>query len=69
MGSSGYPKIRAHERDSESVLAPNQILAVECHFGEAGSPLAVKLEEMIVVREGEPEWLTKDVPFDERLLL
>ena len=68
MGSSGYPKIHAHERDSDSVLAPNQILAVECHFGEAGSTLAVKLEEMIVVREGQPEWLTKDVPFDDRLL-
>ena len=68
MGSSGYPKIHAHERDSESVLKPNQILSIECHFGEAGSTLAVKLEDMIVVREGGMEWLTKDVPFDDRLL-
>ena len=68
MGSSGYPHIQPQNRDSDSVLAPNQILAIECHFGEPGSPLAVKLEEMIVVRDGPPEVLTGDVPFDDRLL-
>ncbi len=68
MGSSGVPKIHARDRDSDSVLTPNLVLSIECHFGEAGSPLAVKLEDMIVVREGEPEWLTKDVPFDDLLL-
>ncbi len=68
MGSSGYPHIEAQDRDSESVLKPNQILSIECHFGEAGNALAVKLEDMILVREGGMEWLTKDVPFDDRLL-
>ncbi len=68
MGSSGYPHIGAQNDDSDSVLGANQILAIECHFGEPGSTLAVKLEDMIVVREGEPELLTKDVPFDDRLL-
>ena len=68
MGSSGYPHIEANNTDSDSVLAPNQILAIECHFGEPGSALAVKLEDMIVVREGEPELLTRDVPLDDRLL-
>ena len=68
MGSSGYPHIEPQNRDSESVLAPNQILAIECHFGEPGSALAVKLEDMIVVRDGPPEVLTSDVPVDDRLL-
>ena len=68
MGSSGYPHIEPQNHDSKSVLAPNQILAIECHFGEPGSALAVKLEDMIVVREGEPELLTRDVPLDDRLL-
>ena len=60
--------LRRRSRDSDSVLAPNQILAIECHFGEPGSALAVKLEEMIVVRDGPPEVLTIGVPFDDRLL-
>ena len=68
MGSSGYPHIEPHDRDTDTVLKPNQILSIECHFGEAGDPLAVKLEDMILVQESGIEWLTKDVPFDERLL-
>ena len=68
MGSSGYPHIEPQNRDSDSVLAPNQLLAIECHFGEPGSALAVKLEDMIVVRDGPPEVLTSGVPFDDRLL-
>ncbi len=68
MGSSGYPHIEPHDRDSDSVLKHNQILSIECHFGEVGSSVAVKLEDMILVGEGEPEWLTKDVGFDDRLL-
>ncbi|MCZ6707056.1 MAG: M24 family metallopeptidase [Chloroflexi bacterium] len=68
MGSSGYPHIEPQNRDSDSVLAPNQLLAIECHFGEPGSALAVKLEDMIVVRDGPPEVLTSGVPFDERLI-
>jgi Xaa-Pro aminopeptidase len=62
MGSAGYPHIEPLRRDSDNVLAPNQLLAVECHFGQPGSAQAVKLEEMIVVREGEPELLTRNVP-------
>ena len=68
MGFPRHPHIEPHDRDSDSVLEANQILAIECHFGEEGIPLAVKLEDMILVREGEPELLTGDVPFDDRLL-
>ena len=68
MGFPGHPHVEPHDRDSDSVLEPNQILAIECHFGKEGSALAVKLEDMILVREGEPELLTKDLGFDDRLL-
>ena len=68
MGPSGYPQIDPGSHDAKSVLVTNQILAIECHFGEPGSALAVKLEEMIVVRDGPPEVLTIGVPFDDRLL-
>ena len=68
MGFAGYPHIEPHNHDSERVIEPNHILSIECHFGEVGSSVAVKLEDMILVGEGEPEWLTKDVGFDDRLL-
>lgn len=68
MGSSGYPHIEKNKRPPEDVLRPNQVLAVECYFGEEGSPLAVKLEEMILVREGEPDLLGPDIPYDDRFV-
>ena len=68
MGSSGFPHINHRRRGADETLMPNQVLAVECYFGEVGSPLAVKLEEVICVRDdGPPELLTCNVPFDEQL--
>jgi len=67
MGSSGYPHMDPRDDPIDDVLYPNQVLAVECYFGEEGSPLAVKLEEQIVVRDGPPEVLG-GMPFEERLL-
>ena len=67
MGNSGFPHISHRGRGADEVLKPNQVLAVECYFGEVGSPLAVKLEEVICVREGPPELLSCNVPFDEKL--
>jgi hypothetical protein len=49
-------------------LVENQVLSVECYFGEIGGPFAVKLEEDIVVRDGPPEVLGRDMPFDGRLI-
>lgn len=67
MGSSGYPQIDKHKSPPDDTLKPNQVLALECFFGEEGNPLAVKLEEMILVCEGKPQVLTSTAPFEERL--
>jgi len=68
LGSSGYPHITKKKVKIEDTLKPNQVLAVECYFGEEGSPMAVKLEELILVTEGKPEVLGTGIPYDERLL-
>src|SRR5579862_7770387 len=67
MTPSGYPTVDKDKPPLEDVLKANQVLAIECYFGEEGSPEAVKLEEMILVREGSPERLGAAIPFDERL--
>jgi len=67
MGSSGYPQIDKHKSSPDDTLKPNQVLAIECFFGEEENPLAVKLEEMILVCEGKPQILTSTAPFEERL--
>ena len=68
LGSSGYPHIEKHKKPPEDTLKLNQVIAVECYFAEQGNPQAVKLEEMILVRDGKPELLAPDVPYDERFV-
>lgn len=68
MGNSGYPHIEKRRNPPDDFLRPNQIISVECYLGEVGSPMAVKLEEMIIVRDGSPELLCPKVPYDERFL-
>jgi Xaa-Pro aminopeptidase len=65
---NGYPQVDKERGSSDDRLARNQVLAIESYFGEEGSPLAVKLEHQIVVRDGPPEILDADVPFEDRLL-
>jgi hypothetical protein len=67
MTPGGYPKIDKGKVPDDT-LKPNHVLAVECYFGEETSPLAVKFEEQILVRDGEPEVLGAGIPFDDRLL-
>ena len=67
MGNSGFPKINQRRRGANEDLKVNQMLAIECYFGEVGSPQAVKLEEVICVRDGPPEVMTALVPYDEAL--
>ena len=67
MGNSGFPHINPRRRGADEDLKVNQMLAIECYFGEVGSPHAVKLEEVICVREGPPEVMTALVPYDEAL--
>ncbi len=67
LGNSGFPHINPKRRGADESLKANQVLAIECYFGEVGSPLAVKLEEVICVRDGPPEVITARVPYDEAL--
>jgi|SRR5579871_753456 len=67
LGSSGYPHLDPRQAPIDDVLQTNQVFAIEVYFGEVGSPQAVKLEQMVLVREGEPERLGP-IPLDERLI-
>ncbi len=67
MGSSGYPHLDPKRKPIDDALRPNQVLSIECYFGEVGSTRAVKLEEQIVVHDGAPEILGP-IPVDDRLL-
>jgi hypothetical protein len=68
LGSSDYPHVNPRRPAIDDVLKANQVLAIECYFAEENQPLCVKLEEQIIVRDGPPELLGPDIPFDERLL-
>jgi Xaa-Pro aminopeptidase len=63
MGDSGYPHVNPRVDPIDDVLRPNQVLSVEVYFGEEGGSQAVKLEQMIVVRDGPPE-LIGPIPMD-----
>lgn len=64
MTFGGHPEINKATRRLDTSLEPNQVLTIESYFGEEGSPLAVKLERMVVVRDGVPEVLDYNVPLD-----
>jgi Xaa-Pro aminopeptidase len=68
LGSSGYPHLDPKKPPIDDLLFANQVLAVESYFGEEGSGVAVKLEEQIVVRDGAPEILGGDMPYDDGCL-
>lgn len=65
---SGYPQVERRKDPPDDILRPNQVLSVESFFAEEGSPLAVKLEENIVVQDGPPLFLGPNIPFDERFI-
>ncbi|MBM2812748.1 MAG: peptidase [Chloroflexi bacterium] len=66
LGSSGYPHLNPRLDPIDDTLKKNQIYALEVFFGEVGNPQAVKLEQMVLIRDGEPE-LLGITPMDERL--
>ena len=68
MSHSGYPEVEMRKPPIEDTLKENQVLAIESYFGEVGGEMAVKLEDFIVVRDGAPEVLGPDMPFDERFV-
>jgi len=66
MTPQGNPALDMREKPESDALEENQVLAIECFFGEVGSPLAVKLEQMIRVTSGAPEILG-GLPVDPKL--
>ena len=68
MSHSGYPEVNNRKAPLNDTLKPNQVLSVECFFAEEGATQAVKLEQMLVIRDGAPEIVGPEVPFDERFI-
>lgn len=68
LNHSGFPHVEKHKQVPDGVLQPNQIVSVECYFGEGNSSLAVKLEEDVIVQHDGPGRLAPDIPFDERFI-
>jgi Xaa-Pro aminopeptidase len=64
----GYPKVDRLGIQIDDTFKENQILSIECFFGEEGSDVAVKLEEMIRVTQGPPEFITGAVPYEESII-
>jgi Xaa-Pro aminopeptidase len=64
----GYPKVDREREPDVDTFKENQILSIECYFGEVGGHVAVKLEEMILVRDGPPEFITGDVPYETSIV-
>jgi Xaa-Pro aminopeptidase len=68
MVPSGYPTVAKWKRPLNDTLKANQVLAIETYFAAEDASPAVKLEQMVLVREGPPEVLDASAPFDARLL-
>jgi len=68
LGSSDYPHVNPRRPAIDDTLKANQVLAIECYLAQDDDPLCVKLEEQIIVRDGPPELLGAQIPFDERFL-
>jgi Xaa-Pro aminopeptidase len=68
MTPQGLPKIDYHKGPRDGVVQKDHVYSIETFFAAEGSPLAVKLEDMILVRDGAPEFLSPDMPFEERCL-
>ncbi|HZT06541.1 MAG TPA: M24 family metallopeptidase [Chloroflexota bacterium] len=64
----GYPKVDRLGIQIDDTFKENQILSIECFFGEEGGDVAVKLEEMIRVTQGPPEFITGAVPYEESII-
>jgi hypothetical protein len=65
MTFGGTPELNKATKRLDASLEPNQVLTIESYFAEEGSPLAVKLERMVVIRDGLPEVLDSEVPLDD----
>jgi Xaa-Pro dipeptidase len=62
---ASLPEVNKGKSRDATLLQPNHVLVVESYFGEKGGPFAVKLERMLVVRDGEPEALDAELSLDD----
>lgn len=62
-----YPSIMKHQKPVDDVLKVDQVLSVDCVYGEFGDGLAVKLEEQVLLTEQGAVKMA-DMPYEERLL-
>jgi Xaa-Pro aminopeptidase len=62
-----YPSIMKNQKDVEDTIKKDQILSVDCFFGEEGDDVAVKLEEQVLITDDGAVKMA-DMPYEERLL-
>jgi Xaa-Pro aminopeptidase len=62
-----YPNVEKRHKVMNDVFKENQILSLDCYFGEKGYPEAVKLEELVLMTPGGAVKMA-DMPYEDRLL-
>jgi len=62
-----YPSIMKDQKDVEDTIKKDQVLSVDCFFGEVGDDVAVKLEEQVLITDNGAVKMA-DMPYEERLL-
>ncbi len=62
-----YPSIMKNQKDVEDTIKKDQVLSVDCFFGEEGDDVAVKLEEQVLITDDGAVKMA-DMPYEERLL-
>jgi len=62
-----YPSIMKNQKDVEDTIKKDQVLSVDCFFGEEGDDVAVKLEEQVLITDNGAVKMA-DMPYEERLL-
>ncbi len=62
-----YPSIMKNQKDVDDTIKKDQVLSVDCYFGEEGDDVAVKLEEQVLITDNGAVKMA-DMPYDDRLL-
>jgi len=62
-----YPCIMKQHKPVDDTIKVNQVLSVDCYFGEVGDDVAVKLEEQVVISPSGAVRMA-DMPYEARLL-
>ncbi|MBM2811904.1 MAG: peptidase [Chloroflexi bacterium] len=62
-----YPNVEKRHKVMEDTFKENQILSLDCYFGESGYHEAVKLEELVLLTKDGAAKMA-DMPYEDRLL-